>query len=166
MNADELTVLAGKLGEALRESGRMIVVAESCTGGGVGEAITRIAGSSAWFDGGYVTYSNEAKTAMLGVPQELVKAHGAVSAEAARAMLEGALARSRASLGVAVTGIAGPDGGSPDKPVGLVYFAWGGKGAAPRVESRRFPGDRDAVRRHAVACALSGLLELAQSLAG
>ena len=164
--SDPLTSLSRQLGEALEARGLMIVVAESCTGGGVGEAITRIPGSSAWFDRGYVTYTNESKVEMLGVSPQTLESHGAVSEPTAREMLEGAVARSKASLGVAVTGIAGPDGGTAEKPVGLVYFAWGGKGATPRVESQRFAGDRDAVRRAAVLHALKGLLELAQGSPG
>ena len=163
---DDVDRVARELGEALRARGSLIVTAESCTGGGVGEAITRVPGSSAWFDRGYITYSNESKTEMLGVPAETIARPGAVSEPTARAMLEGALARSRARWGVAVTGIAGPDGGTPDKPVGLVYFAFGGPGATPRVESCRFDGDRDAVRAAAVLRALGGLLELARQSPG
>ena len=160
MKADEITALARDLGEALREHGLVAATAESCTGGGVAEAITRIPGSSAWFDRAFVTYSNEAKEELLGVPRSMLDGPGAVSEEAAQAMLEGALERSRANLAVAVTGIAGPDGGSAEKPVGLVWFAWGAKGRAPASESRRFGGNRDAVRAQAVAHALRGLLEL------
>jgi nicotinamide-nucleotide amidase len=164
--SDPVTALAKQLGDALKARGLMVTVAESCTGGGVGEAITRIPGSSAWFDRGYITYTNEAKAQMLGVSPATLGAHGAVSEPTAREMLEGAVARSEASLGVAVTGIAGPDGGSVDKPVGLVYFAWGGKGATPRVEAQRFTGDRRAIREAAVLHALRGLLELAQGSPG
>ena len=159
MNADEITALARELGDALRDRGLVAATAESCTGGGVAEAITRIAGSSAWFDRAFVTYSDAAKEELLGVPRSILEARGAVSEEAAQAMLAGALERSRAAIAVAITGIAGPDGGSAEKPVGLVWFAWGARGRAPASESRRFGGNRDAVRAQAVAHALRGLLE-------
>jgi nicotinamide-nucleotide amidase len=157
---DEITALAEELGAELRGHAIMAAVAESCTGGGLGEAITRIAGSSAWFDRGFVTYSYEAKVDLLGVPQALLDAHGAVSEETARAMVKGALERSRASVAAAVTGIAGPDGGTATKPVGLVWFAWARNGGATVSESRVFGGDRQAVRAQAVAYALRGLLAL------
>jgi nicotinamide-nucleotide amidase len=160
VKTDEITALARELGEALAAAGLVASVAESCTGGGVAEAITRIPGSSAWFDRGFVTYSNDAKMEVLDVQQGTLDAHGAVSEETAQAMLRGALARSDAHLATAVTGIAGPDGGSPEKPVGLVWFAWGLRDAKPITESRRFGGDRDGVRAQAVAYALRGLLEL------
>lgn len=160
MKSDEITALARELGEALAAAGRVASVAESCTGGGVAEAITRIPGCSAWFDRGFVTYSNDAKREVLDVPQATLDMHGAVSEETAQAMLRGALARSGAHLATAVTGIAGPDGGSAEKPVGLVWFAWGSRDAKPVTESRRFGGDRDGVRMQAVAYALRGLLEL------
>jgi nicotinamide-nucleotide amidase len=160
MKPDEITTLAGELGEALAGIGFIVATAESCTGGGVAEAITRIPGSSAWFDRAFVTYSNAAKMDLLGVSEETLAAHGAVSEETARSMLRGALERSTAHLAVAVTGIAGPDGGSFEKPVGLVWFAWGSREGLPLAESRRFGGDRDGVRAQAVAYALRGLLEL------
>lgn len=124
----------------------------------MGEAITRIPGSSAWLDRGFVTYSYEAKEELLGVKPETLEIHGAVSEATAREMVLGALRWSRADTAVAVTGIAGPDGGTRDKPVGLVWFAWCVRGGAARVESRQFAGDRDAVRRQAVEFALKGLL--------
>jgi nicotinamide-nucleotide amidase len=160
---DEITALAADLGECLKAQALTAVVAESCTGGGIAEAITRISGSSWWFDRGFVTYSNQAKQDMLGVPAPLLAAHGAVSEEAARAMLEGALARSGAGIGASVTGIAGPDGGTAEKPVGLVCFAWGFAKEDAIVESRQFGGDREGVRRQAVAYALRGLLELVRT---
>ena len=160
MKADEITALARELGDALRDAGLVAAAAESCTGGGVAEAITRIPGSSAWFDRAFVTYSNAAKMSLLDVPEATLEAHGAVSEETAQAMLRGALDRSDAQVAVAVTGIAGPDGGSAEKPVGLVWFAWGTRDGAPETESRRFGGDRDGVRAQAVAYALRGMLEL------
>jgi nicotinamide-nucleotide amidase len=134
------------------------VLAESCTGGGLGEAITRIPGSSAWLERGFVTYSDEAKEEMLGVKRDTLLDHGAVSEATAREMVLGALRWSHADTGVAITGVAGPDGGTRDKPVGLVWFAWCVRGGAARVESRQFAGDRDAVRRQAIEFALKGLL--------
>ena len=158
MSEDRITALAGQLGEACRLRGRMLALAESCTGGGVGEAITRIPGSSAWLDRGFITYSNAAKEEMLGVKVETLLTHGAVSEATAREMVLGALRWSRADTAAAVTGIAGPDGGSREKPVGLVWFAWCVRGGAARVESRQLAGDREAVRRQAVEIALKGLL--------
>jgi nicotinamide-nucleotide amidase len=159
VKADEITTLARELGEALAEAALVVTTAESCTGGGVAEAITRIPGSSAWFDRAFVTYSNAAKMDLLDVSEETLVTHGAVSEETARAMLRGALERSDAQVGVAITGIAGPDGGSLEKPVGLVWFAWGTREGQAITESRRFGGDRDGVRSQAVAYALRGLLE-------
>ena len=158
MSEDRITALAGQVGEVCRVRGRMLVLAESCTGGGVGEAITRIPGSSAWLDRGFITYSNAAKEEQLGVKVETLLTHGAVSEATAREMVLGALRWSRADTAAAVTGIAGPDGGSRDKPVGLVWFAWCVRGGAARVESRQLAGDREAVRRQAVEIALKGLL--------
>ncbi len=160
MTHDEITTLAEELGEALKECSLLAAVAESCTGGGVGEAITRIAGSSAWFDRGFITYSDESKQELLGVSAATIAAHGAVSEQTVRAMLEGALARSRATVAAAVTGVAGPGGGSAEKPVGLVWFAWGSKDGAIIAEARQFGGNRDGVRTQAVAYALRGLLEV------
>lgn len=155
-------VLAAELGAALAARGATCVTAESCTGGLVAAAITDVAGSSGWFERGFVTYSNEAKVELLGVPAAAIAAHGAVSETVARAMAEGALARTTATLAVAITGIAGPGGGSPEKPVGTVCLAWAGRGAATRVVTRRFPGDRRAVRAAATIEALAGLLALAR----
>lgn len=158
MTEERITGLARQVGEACRLRGRTLVLAESCTGGGVGEAITRIPGSSAWLDRGFVTYSYDAKEELLGVRHETLLDHGAVSEATAREMVLGALRWSRADTGVAVTGIAGPDGATPGKPVGLVWFAWCVRGGAARVESRQFTGDREAIRRQAVEMALKGLL--------
>jgi nicotinamide-nucleotide amidase len=152
--------LATRLGVLLERRGWRVSTAESCTGGLVAGAITDIAGSSAWFERGFVTYSNDAKTEMLGVRGETLAAHGAVSEATAREMVAGALERSSSDVAVAVTGIAGPSGGTQAKPVGLVCFAWGRRGSAVRASTRRFPGDRAAVREAAVATALDGLIEL------
>ena len=153
----DLTTLAERLGRACRAQGLSVTAAESCTGGGVASAITAVAGSSDYFETGYVTYSNGAKTRLLGVPGALLEAHGAVSREAVEAMVAGACRDSGASLGVAVSGVAGPGGGSPDKPVGTVWFAWG-DAEHQQAECRHFPGDRRAVRERAVREALVGLL--------
>jgi nicotinamide-nucleotide amidase len=154
-----LTELAQQLFAALRARGLVAATAESCTGGLVAGAITDIAGSSEIFDRGFVTYSHESKRDMLGVPEALILAHGAVSADVARAMAEGALAHSRADLAVAITGIAGPGGGSAEKPVGLVHFALARRGAATRHVERRFgPLTRSEIRESAVQQALEMLL--------
>jgi nicotinamide-nucleotide amidase len=157
---DTITQLAAALGESLRRSGAQVTTAESCTGGGIAEAITRIPGSSAWFEAGYVTYSNAQKTRQLGVPGDLFGTVGAVSREVVEAMVVGALEKSAARFAVAVSGVAGPDGGSPEKPVGTVWICWG---AGEQLSSRRyqFDGDRDAVRRQTVEAALKGLVQLA-----
>jgi nicotinamide-nucleotide amidase len=150
--------LATALGRALAVRGLRVATAESCTGGLVAAAITDVSGSSAWFDRGFVTYSNEAKVALLGVRSETIAAHGAVSEATAREMAAGALANSAADLVVAVTGVAGPTGGTPDKPVGVVCFAWGRRGGAVDSVTRRFHGDRAAVRSASVVTALEGLV--------
>jgi nicotinamide-nucleotide amidase len=149
--------LCGRLAQALKNRSRMMASAESCTGGLIAAACTSLSGSSDWFERGFVTYSNAAKTEMLGVPTRLIEAHGAVSEAVARAMALGALAHSKAQISVAVTGVAGPSGGSPDKPVGTVCFGWAIDGQA-WTECQRFDGDRDAVRAATVAHALQGLL--------
>ncbi|WP_290874199.1 CinA family protein [Aquabacterium sp.] len=154
--ADTLARVAD-LAAALQHRGWRVAAAESCTGGLIAAACTELAGSSAWFERGFVTYSNEAKAELLGVDAALIAAHGAVSEAVALAMARGALARSRADLAVAVTGVAGPTGGSPAKPVGTVWFAWATHGAA-HAECRLWPGDRAAVRRATVDHALAGLL--------
>ena len=160
MTDSDLTALARALGSACERRGVRVATAESCTGGGVAEAITRIAGSSGWFERGFVTYSNEAKRQLLDVPRETLEAHGAVSEEAARDMAAGALAHSAADAAVAITGIAGPSGGTAEKPVGLVWFAWAARGAGVQTRRFRFRGGRGAVRRQSVAVALQGLLDL------
>ncbi|MFN7481788.1 MAG: CinA family protein [Betaproteobacteria bacterium] len=150
-----------RLASALAARGERIATAESCTGGLVAAACTARAGSSDWFERGFVTYSNEAKTELLGVDAALIAAHGAVSEEVARAMVAGALARSRATLAAAVTGIAGPGGAVPGKPVGTVWLAWGRAGAL-QAERLQLGGDRDAVRAATVAQALQRLAEAAE----
>ncbi|MNP04167.1 Nicotinamide-nucleotide amidohydrolase PncC [compost metagenome] len=159
-NDADITELAARLGSRLAASQQKVTTAESCTGGGIAEAITRIAGSSAWFEAGYVTYSNEQKTAQLGVPSMLFAEVSAVSREVVEAMASGARERSGARFSVAVSGIAGPDGGSAEKPVGTVWLAWA-DGEKLFTERRQFAGDRAAVRQQTVATALAGLLRLA-----
>jgi nicotinamide-nucleotide amidase len=149
-----------RLAAALQRRGWWLATAESCTGGGIAAALTGQAGSSAWFDRGFVTYSNEAKQEMLGVSAETLRRFGAVSRETVIEMARGALAHSRAHLGVAVTGIAGPGGGTPDKPVGTVWIAWALPDRADAV-CERFAGDRAAVRSATVDAALAGLLQRA-----
>ncbi len=151
-----------RLALRLAARGERIAAAESCTGGLIAAACTARAGSSDWFERGFVTYSNEAKTELLGVDAALIAAHGAVSEEVARAMVAGALAHSRATLAVAVTGIAGPGGAVPGKPVGTVWLAWG-RARAVQAERLQLGGDRDAVRGATVAMALQRLAEAAGS---
>ena len=152
--------LAVELGRRLLALGLRVATAESCTGGLVAGAITSIAGSSDWFDRGFVTYSNDAKAELLGVPAGLLSAQGAVSEPVAVAMAVGALANSRADIAVAVTGIAGPGGGTPGKPVGTVCFAWARRGGgAPRSRTEHLAGDRAGVREASVRIALDGLIE-------
>jgi nicotinamide-nucleotide amidase len=143
-----------------RAAGLRIATAESCTGGLIAGALTEIAGSSDVVDRGFVTYSNEAKSEILGVPEHLIRVHGAVSAEVAEAMAEGAIARSRADVAVSATGIAGPGGGTATKPVGLVFLGVAQRGRPPRHERHVFPGDRAEVRRATVAAALDLLQRL------
>jgi nicotinamide-nucleotide amidase len=152
--------LATQVGVALRTRNRMLAVAESCTGGWIAKAITDVAGSSGWFDRGFVTYSNAAKVDLLDVQHATIVTHGAVSAEVVAEMAAGALARSRADLVLAVSGIAGPDGGTPDKPVGTVYLHWALRNGPSRAECRHFEGNRDEVRRETVAAALQGVLDV------
>lgn len=154
-----LTDLAAKLGTALHVQSAQVTTAESCTGGGIAEAITRTAGSSAWFEAGFVTYSNAQKARLLDVPTHLFSQVGAVSREVVEAMVRGAQRASGARYGVAVSGVAGPGGGSPEKPVGTVWLAWA---AGEHVIARRFQfdGDRQAVREQSVEAALVGLIRL------
>jgi nicotinamide-nucleotide amidase len=157
---DDITELARKVGRACKRRRIEIVTAESCTGGGLAAAITRISGSAKYFDRGFVTYANDAKKEMLGVSQRTLKRFGAVSEEVAREMALGALKKSPSDVSVAITGIAGPTGAAPGKPVGLVWFCWAARGGP--VQSRRFlfKGGRVEVRMQSVAVALQGLLDL------
>lgn len=159
----EIDELSARVGEACRRAGLTVATAESCTGGGVAEAVTRTAGSSAWFDRGFVAYANEAKVDLLGVRQETLGSHGAVSEAVAREMALGALHQSDADLAVAVTGVAGPGGGTATKPVGLVWFAWATLDGDMRTKFEVFGGDRGTIRQQAVREALKGLVELAGS---
>jgi nicotinamide-nucleotide amidase len=156
-----LRAQAERLGARLRDARLMLVTAESCTGGWIAKTATEVAGSSDWFDCGMVAYSYEAKQAMLGVRPETLEQFGAVSRETVVEMVSGALVHSGASVAVAVTGIAGPGGGTPDKPVGTVWIAWKRRGGYPAAELFHFGGDREAVRRQTVAAALDGLETLA-----
>jgi nicotinamide-nucleotide amidase len=159
MKSDTLTTLATLVGAKLKARGMLLATAESCTGGWVAQAVTAISGSSDWFERGFVTYSNAAKTEMLGVKADLLGAHGAVSEETARAMAAGALVNSRAQISLAITGVAGPTGGSAEKPVGMVCFAWAVQGGVISAATRQFQGDRESVRRQAVIFALQGAIE-------
>ena len=153
----DLHQLAESVGARLREARDHLVTAESCTGGWIAKAVTDIAGSSDWFDCGMAAYSYEAKQALLGVRPQTLEVHGAVSRETVIEMVSGALVNSGASVAVAVTGIAGPGGGSVDKPVGTVWIGWKRRGGYARAEVFHFGGDREAVRRQTVAAALQGL---------
>jgi len=163
MSTAELTALAARVGAQLKTQGMMLATAESCTGGWVAQALTAIAGSSDWFERGFVTYSDAAKQEMLGVSAVTLAAHGAVSEQTAREMAAGALARSRAQAALAITGIAGPSGGTPQKPVGMVCFAWAGSKGVLAARTHRFDGDRESVRLQSVIFALQGVLELLES---
>jgi len=157
---DNHVVLAAELGRALVARGWRVATAESCTGGLVAGAITAIAGSSGWFDRGFVTYSNEAKHEMLGVSTELIDRYGAVSEPVAAAMAQGARSHGLAQCALAVTGVAGPGGGTAAKPVGMVCFGWAVEGLVERVATFNFDGDRALVRARSVTAALRGLLDL------
>lgn len=151
--------LAEEVGKALQQRGMMLATAESCTGGWVGAAVTAVPGSSLWFDRGFITYTNEAKQDMLGVAAATLERHGAVSEPTVREMAAGALSRSRAQVALAISGIAGPSGGTAEKPVGTVWLAWGFANGTLTSERRQFAGARDEVRRQAVEYGLQGLLE-------
>ncbi|GAB7544965.1 CinA family protein [Cupriavidus sp. CuC1] len=157
-----LDQLAVQVGISLSEKSLLLATAESCTGGLVAAAITDVSGSSGWFERGFVTYSNEAKSTMLGVPAKLIRDHGAVSEEVARAMAEGALLNSRAQVALSITGVAGPTGGTPEKPVGMVCFGWSNR-ITTKMETQRFRGDRQQIRRQAAEYAIRGLLELVRN---
>lgn len=156
----QVYALAEAVGHALQAQGLMLTTAESCTGGWVAEAVTAVAGSSEWFERGFVTYTYVSKREMLGVGGATLDRCGAVSEETAREMATGALAASHAQVAIAVSGVAGPTGGSPDKPVGTVCFAWCAQGREPVSQTRHFAGDREAVRRQSVLHALNGVLTL------
>lgn len=155
----ELEMLAERLGRELLNRGEWLVTAESCTGGWVAQTVTAIAGSSAWFDRGFVTYSNDAKVDMLGVPETTLARHGAVSEPTARAMAQGALKHSRGHWSVAITGIAGPSGGTPEKPVGMVCLAWAQRDGGCEALTCHFAGNRAEIREQAARIALSGALK-------
>ena len=152
-----LQSLAESVGARMRAVRQTLVTAESCTGGWIAKTVTDLAGSSEWFDCGIVAYSYEAKQALLSVNPRTLEAHGAVSRETVIEMVSGALVHSGAGVAVAVTGIAGPGGGTPDKPVGTVWIGWKRRGGYPRAEVFQFDGDREAVRRQTVAAALAGV---------
>ena len=153
-----MIALAQSVAKVLQAKRALLVTAESCTGGWAAQVVTSVAGSSDWFERGFVTYSNESKIELLGVKRETLERCGAVSEQTAREMALGALARSRGTLGLAITGVAGPGGGSEAKPVGTVCFAWASRGGDVRSETRLFAGDREAVRRQSVEHALAGVL--------
>lgn len=159
-----MDILAAQLGAALKSHGLMLATAESCTGGGVAQAITEVAGSSAWFERGFVTYSNLAKQQMLGVRETTLTQYGAVSEMTAREMVAGALQHSAAQVALAVTGIAGPDGGTADKPVGAVWFAWGIRQRNIHAQRYQLKGNRAEVRAQAVHIALQGVVDLLNKL--
>jgi nicotinamide-nucleotide amidase len=156
----ELAALSQRVGERLRQQRATLATAESCTGGWTAQVVTHTAGSSEWFERGFVTYSNAAKHDMLGVSPATLAAHGAVSVETAAEMAAGALAHSAATVSLAITGVAGPGGGSAEKPVGTVCFAWCRRGQTPLTAQARFDGDREAIRRQSVVQALDGLLRV------
>lgn len=159
----QLTALAEQVAVEAQARKLMLVTAESCTGGWIAKTVTDLPGSSAWFDAGVVTYSYEAKEALLGVSPSTLERTGAVSEETALEMVSGALARFGAGVAVAVTGIAGPGGGTPGKPVGTVWVAWKRRGGYARATLYTFPGDREAIRRQTVAAALTGLRQMLTS---
>ncbi|MBU2705810.1 nicotinamide-nucleotide amidase [Zooshikella marina] len=156
---DQAFVLAETVGQALKQSELMLATAESCTGGWVAQAVTAVPGSSAWFEGGFVTYSNEAKQQMLGVSLTTLEEFGAVSEPVVVQMAEGVLQRTRADLAIAISGIAGPAGGSQDKPVGTVWVAWSAAGRQTLTKCFEFSGDRRQIRQRAVLAALMGIMD-------
>lgn len=160
MSEQTLYRLSEKAGALLKQRAMALTTAESCTGGWVGQAITSVAGSSGWYDRGFITYTNPSKQDMLGVSSDTLERFGAVSEQTVREMAAGALARSSAQVAIAVSGIAGPAGGTPDKPVGTVCFAWAVKGGLIRTETHRLSGPREAVRRQSVRIALEGVIAL------
>jgi len=157
----DLFELSVRVGEVLCARGWTLATAESCTGGWIGECVTMVAGSSAWYDRGFITYSNAAKMQMLGVREATLVTHGAVSEHTVMEMARGTLTHSRAQVGVSVSGVAGPGGGTADKPVGTVCIGWAWADGQVRARSFRFDGDRESVRRQSVVAALQGVIELA-----
>jgi len=157
---EELQQLANELGERLRARGWMLATAESCTGGWVGQLLTSLPGSSTWYERGFITYANAAKQEMLGVPAATLETFGAVSEETASAMAAGALKHSHAQAALAISGIAGPGGGTPQKPVGLVCYGWALADGTLMSSTCRLDGDREEIRSRAVAAALRGLIDL------
>jgi nicotinamide-nucleotide amidase len=155
-----LSALVDRVGQVMLDRNQLLVTAESCTGGWIAKVITDLPGSSRWFERGFVTYSNAAKMELLGVRETTLAVHGAVSAATVDEMTQGALAHSHAHVALAVSGIAGPDGGSPNKPVGTVWLGWMLKDGSPRSRCHWFKGDRETVRFQAVIVALEGLLEM------
>jgi nicotinamide-nucleotide amidase len=153
--------LAAGVGRALKARGWMLVTAESCTGGWIGQCVTMVPGSSEWFERGFITYTNSAKMEMLGVRSATLHVHGAVSEQTVREMAHGALQRSHGQIAVAVSGVAGPGGGTPEKPVGMVCVGWLMRDGESRVTTLQLPGDRESVRRQSVIAALEGVLRLA-----
>ncbi len=156
----ELNELARQLGEKLHARGWMLATAESCTGGWVGQLLTAVPGSSAWYERGFITYANASKAEMLGVPAATLESFGAVAEETAQAMADGALAHSHAQAALAISGIAGPGGGTPQKPVGLVCYGWALADGTRMTSSCRLDGDREEIRSRAVAASLRGLIDL------
>jgi nicotinamide-nucleotide amidase len=161
---DEIVDLAARVGRVLQQKGLLLVTAESCTGGGVSQAITEVAGSSEWFDCGFVTYSNASKVELLGVPDALIAQFGTVSEDVAGAMCEGALSNSNAHVALSTTGIAGPGGAVPGKPVGTVCFGWAREHHAPYTERLVFSGDRQSIRQQTVIHSMKGLLRLLEQV--
>ncbi|HEY5993816.1 MAG TPA: CinA family protein [Gallionellaceae bacterium] len=159
-----MDTLAAQVGEMLKAHGLMLATAESCTGGGVAQAVTEIPGSSEWFERGFVTYANSAKIEMLGVSEETLRLHGAVSEAVVREMAEGALRHSHAQIALSVSGIAGPGGGTPEKPVGTVFFAWSLRNGETHARVHRLTGNRAEIRAQSVRIALQGLLETGNRL--
>ena len=159
MTTDQLTALATALGARLAARGFKLATAESCTGGWVAQAVTSIAGSSEWFERGFVTYSNDANRELLGVRAATLEQEGAVSEATAGEMARGALSESRAQVAVSITGVAGPAGGTPEKPVGMVCFGWALADGGADTTTRHFEGDRTEIRRRSVIFAMEGLLE-------
>ncbi len=152
--------LSARVGNVLKDRNLMLAVAESCTGGLLSQVVTSVPGSSQWFDRGFITYSNESKQELLGVDAARLEQYGAVSQEVVREMAAGALARGNAQVSVAISGVAGPEGGAPAKPVGTVWLAWAADGRVPRQRLEHFSGDREMVRRQAVIAAMQGIIDI------